>query len=59
MITDTVFVVLRITRYEVSQGLAAGCPRQATAVTVSHQRQPSEEIMASARSFYLDNQLLE
>ncbi|KAB5513037.1 hypothetical protein GE09DRAFT_1163670 [Coniochaeta sp. 2T2.1] len=59
IITDTVFVALRITRCEVGPGLAAGRPRRATAATVSHQRQPSDESMASAGSSYLDDEPLE
>jgi hypothetical protein len=59
IITDRVFVALRITRCEVGPGLAAGRPRRATAATVSHQRQPSDESMASAGSSYLDDEPLE
>ncbi|KAH6848205.1 hypothetical protein B0I37DRAFT_354835 [Chaetomium sp. MPI-CAGE-AT-0009] len=54
-----IFVALRITRCEVGPGLAAGRPRRATAATVSHQRQPSDESMASAASSYLDDEPLE
>ena len=57
IITDTVFVALRITRCEVGPGLAAGRPRRAMATT--HQRQLSDESMASAGSSYLDDEPLE
>lgn len=59
IITDTVFVALRITRCEVGPGLAAGRPRRAPTATASHQRQPSDESMASAGSSYLDDEPLE
>ncbi|KAK3304881.1 uncharacterized protein B0T15DRAFT_537917 [Chaetomium strumarium] len=57
IITDTVFVALRITRCEVGPGLAAGRARRAMATT--HQRRPSDESMASAGSSYLDDEPLE